>query len=751
MRARPGEPRSGRGLLEALDRSPARTWPDGVIHHGVRVLVLLALVALVQLLFPVSPVPDFPALEKGMVPSRDVIAEVPFLIPKNAAELTEEQEAAATAVAPVYRYEPSAVDSMLARVRGFIAHLDSAAAAGTNAAGVRDNVRQMLTTYGFPVDDDAVELLANPTHRRMLLGSLERVIRNELPVGIVSTTDDLAVGQWRIVRDGMEQLVPRDSVMTQARLFERATTYVPAESPSGLQDFQRLALILFFEGSVRLDREATSRARQQARDAVPVVKSEVLQGQRIVAAYEPVGDDELERLAAYERHLRESGALSRGPATVAREVGTYGLNLLVLSIFGFLLYFYRPGVYRSLRHVLLLAGFIALVVVSASLVASQDAPVELVPIAFPALVVAALWDGRLALNMVLVLALLLGIQAPFLNVSPRIVLLLGGAAAALSMRVVRRRSQGLYLGAVIALVYALAALALGLMRNSAPGAVAESMVWGAVNGIATALLAMGFMPLFETFTRITTDQTLLELADLNRPLLKQLSLEASGTYAHSINVANLAEAAARAVAANPLLARVGAYYHDIGKMVTPQYFIENQARGRNPHDQLDPLKSATLVREHVLEGMKLAAQAKLPESIARFIPEHHGTQAIGFFYEQARKLRPDADPADYSYPGPKPQSKETAILMLADSVESAAKVLQDPTAERMRALVDRIVEGKMAQGQLDEAPLTMRELTAIKDQFAVVLTGMYHHRIDYPTAPLLPEDNSTADALSEGT
>src|SRR5690606_7436653 len=157
---------------------------------------------------------------------------------------------------------------------------------------------------------------------------------------------------------------------------------------------------------------------------------------------------------------------------------------------------------------------------------------------------------------------------------------------------------------------ALAALFLGLMRNSAPSAVFESMLWGAVNGIATALLAMGFMPLFESFTRITTDQTLLELADLNRPLLKQLSLEASGTYAHSINVASRARAAASAIEANPLLAPVGANYHDIGKMVTPQYFIENQARGRNQRDQLDPLQSATLVRQHVLEGMKLASQAK---------------------------------------------------------------------------------------------------------------------------------------------
>ena len=273
------------------------------------------------------------------------------------------------------------------------------------------------------------------------------------------------------------------------------------------------------------------------------------------------------------------------------------------------------------------------------------------------------------------------------------------------------------------------------------------VLWGAANGVSSALIAMGFLPLFEAATKITTDQTLLELADLNRPLLKRLSLEAPGTYAHSISVANLAEAAARAVDANALLVRVGAYYHDVGKIATPQYFVENQARGRNPHELIDPRKSAALVRAHVLEGIRFAEQAKLPQVIRAFIPEHHGTQTIGFFYDQARQANPEADldPADFAYPGPKPQSKETAILMLADSVESAAKVLQEPTLERIRALVDRIVDSKISHHQLDEAPLTLHDIARIKEQFTAVLNGMYHHRIDYPTAPR-PDVNPT-DAI----
>jgi putative nucleotidyltransferase with HDIG domain len=296
------------------------------------------------------------------------------------------------------------------------------------------------------------------------------------------------------------------------------------------------------------------------------------------------------------------------------------------------------------------------------------------------------------------------------------------------------------LGLLVALAYALATIALGMLRMRELQDIVHRILWGGVNGIACALIAMGFMPLFESYARITTDQTLLELADLNRPILKRLSVEASGTYAHSITVANLAEAAARAIHANPLLARVGAYYHDIGKIATPQYFIENQARDRNPHEAMDPQHSAAIVREHVRDGLRLAEEARLPESVRAFIPEHHGTQLIGYFYDRARKQNPDAqlDPADFAYPGPRPQSRETAILMLADSVESATKALQDPTSERIRALVDRITQSKIAQGQLDDAPLTLRELRRVQDALATTLAGIYHHRIDYPASAVNP-------------
>jgi putative nucleotidyltransferase with HDIG domain len=245
---------------------------------------------------------------------------------------------------------------------------------------------------------------------------------------------------------------------------------------------------------------------------------------------------------------------------------------------------------------------------------------------------------------------------------------------------------------------------------------------------------MFLLPLAEKITGVTTDLTLLEYSDLNRPLLRRLSLEAPGTYNHTISMANMVEVACTAIGANGLLARVGTYYHDIGKLRKPQYFVENQL-GRNPHDKLKPSTSAAIIRNHVREGLELAEESHLPRAIARFIPEHHGTAQIAYFLEKAKERDGNGvNPAEFVYPGPIPQSAETAVCMLADGVEASARVLQDPTPEKIRELIDHIVRQRIEQGQLRDAPLTLKQLDIIKEQFARVLIGQYHNRTDYPAA-----------------
>lgn len=730
-----------RGSPSVRGRPPAQAWP-AVQHHGLRIALLVFLAASTYLLFPVSPMPDLPDLQVGDIHDEDVIARVDVTVYKSEAELARDRFEAAALVAPTFVYDSAAIDTMRTQIAQFTAYVDSAIVRPDDEAGAIARLRQVLNAHSLPSGDDVVTLLMSPSSRSALWGSLDRTSSDDMTAGVANAQvlDEYTASQVRVVQDGGDRLVDRDSVFVQAELHRRAASRLRLDAPSGLAALQQLILISFFEPSLRLDRASTEADRENARRAVPIEKERVLAGEKIIAAHEQVTPERVSRLQAYRSTVARQGVLEAGPARLGGVAGAFALNLLILSMLGLLLFFYRPAVYRSLRYVLLLAFLVLAVTAGAAAITRAGFPVALVPIAFPALVIAMLWDGRMAFSFALIMAILLSTQAPLASIDARLTMIIGGAAAALSAQVVQRRAQGLVLGSLIAGAYTVTWVALGLLLAWEPFLVFQHSVWGAANGVASALLALGFMPLFESYTRITTDQTLLELADLNRPLLKRLSLEASGTYAHSINVANLAEAAARAVGVNPLLVRVGAYYHDIGKMSTPQYFIENQAKGHNPHDALPPSTSAAIVRDHVINGLRLAEQAKLPESVRDFIPEHHGTQPVGFFYDRAREEVPESelDEKDFCYAGPRPCTKETAILMLADSVESATKALQEPTPERIRELVDRIVDDKITLGQLEDAPVTFRELTIIKGQFVAVLNGMYHHRIDYPSASRSP-------------
>ena len=684
-------------VLRAFSGRPRRLWPDMFVHHGSRAGLLLLLAFTIHALFPVTPVPDIPALEKGMVAEQDVIAQVAFPIYKSSDELARERSEAAATVPPVFRARPEAADTVQLRVERFLGRF------GRQAPVAASQAQQVLEDYGLTLSPEAVVLLREPESRAVLARALRSAINTELLRGVAATSELEGISQLRIRTEVGERLVTRDSIRTAPDLFAAAARHLPDRADAELAELQRVLLIRFFEPTLRLDTEATDAARARAQAAVPTVKADVLRGEKIVGANERVNDEDMQRLASYREHLMRLGATGSGRSSRLRALGAVLFNALLLLAFGMLLFFYRRPVYDDFRHVALI-GFLVLGLAGASaLIARFGWPLELIPIAFPVLVVAALWDGRMALHLGLLVAVMLSGQTSLQGMSVLFGLVLGGAAAALCVRAVRRRSQTWAFATIIAFAYVLAAFTMGLLRTRPPTEMLLSAGWGVTNAIASALLAMGFLPLFEAFARITTHQTLLELTDLNRPLLQRLSREAPGTFAHSISVANLAEAAARAIGANALLARVGSYYHDVGKVGKPQYFIENQPSGRNPHDRLKPGTSAGIVRNHILDGLRLAGDYKLPNSIKAFIAEHHGTQPITYFLERAREMDPDAqlDAREFSYPGPRPRTAETAIVMLADSVESAARVLHEPTPDKIRGLVDRIVDGKVALGQID--------------------------------------------------
>jgi len=255
------------------------------------------------------------------------------------------------------------------------------------------------------------------------------------------------------------------------------------------------------------------------------------------------------------------------------------------------------------------------------------------------------------------------------------------------------------------------------------------------NGLICAWLVMPILPLLERFFDLTTDFTLLELTDLNRPILKRLKVEAPGSFQHSLVVSNLAEAAADAIGANALLAKVCAYYHDIGKLAKPDYFAENIRGFKNKHDKLRPNMSSLIISAHVKEGLDLAEQIKLPGIVRRAIPEHHGTTVMRYFYHKAQELDPHGQVKedDFRYPGPKPQSPETAILMLADSIEATVRSLDEPNTANIRAVVKQSIETRLNEGQLEECGLSIRDLARIRESFVTSLLAIYHPRIQYPS------------------
>jgi putative nucleotidyltransferase with HDIG domain len=359
----------------------------------------------------------------------------------------------------------------------------------------------------------------------------------------------------------------------------------------------------------------------------------------------------------------------------------------------------------------------------------------LFPFAVGAMVVRIVLNSEVSLIFNLLATLLLGVQ--FGTVPVMLYAFIGGLTGAHRVRHCKERSliyrAGLHLGLINAGVVLFLALLSGHPLGAQTG---WGMLFGFFGGILCAAMTTAIIPVIESLFRYTTDIKLLELANMNNPLLRELMVQAPGTYHHSVIVGNLVEAAAESINANPLLAKVAAYYHDIGKIKKPLYFSENMRDGENRHDKLAPSMSALILAAHVRDGLELAKKHRLGGMIKEIIEQHHGTSQMRFFLDRARQLQdPDQPPVDeheYRYPGPKPQTREAALIMLADAVEAASRTLTNPTPARIQGLVQKLVNHIFTDGQLNESELTLKDLHLIAKSFNLVLAGIYHHRVDYP-------------------
>lgn len=363
-----------------------------------------------------------------------------------------------------------------------------------------------------------------------------------------------------------------------------------------------------------------------------------------------------------------------------------------------------------------------------------------IPAAVGAMLITILFDIHIGLVSSTIIALLMGLLIP----EERFFIIyafIGGIVASFSVLHCKKRIELLRAGIFVGLANLLMAVAMDLYETklfSLTGLF--DIVFSVSGGLILSLVVSGLLPLFESLFEVTTDFKLMELLDLNQPILKNLLLTAPGTYYHSIMISNLAASAAESISVNTLLTKICAYYHDIGKIKKPEYFIENQVGPVNRHDKLSPHMSSLIIISHVKDGLELAREHRLPKPVIDVIPQHHGTRLINYFYEKAKKnIDPDLPPVkeeEFRYPGPKPQSKIAAIIMLADAVEAASRTLISPSLTRISGLVNRIVNDIFLDGQLDESDLTLKDLRKISESFVRVLTGTFHRRIEYPGAAL---------------
>lgn len=488
-----------------------------------------------------------------------------------------------------------------------------------------------------------------------------------------------------------------------------------------------------------LDAEATAAKKSEILATVEPEKITVQKGELVVRKGEILTDRQIVIL----QQLGYSQSASPGMVVLGIAIL---IAILMLVVRAFMVYF-TPKVYRDEKQVVLLMLltvatlftydlFLSLTLSSIAERASQVG--YLIPVAMGTMLITILLDMRLGIMIDLIFAIFVGLyteSSPF-----AVVALIGGLVGSLGVASLGQRSDISRAALGISAINACLIIALGMLQNQTADVVAFGVVFGVFNGLISSIFTMGILPYLENLFGITTSIKLLELANPNQPLLKRLMTEAPGTYHHCIMVGNLGEAAADAIGANGLEVRLGAYYHDIGKLKRPYFFSENQFSGNNPHDNITPQLSTLIITSHVKDGIEMAKEAKLPPIIIQMIAQHHGDSLVPYFYAKAKEADPETKERDFRYEQPKPQTKEAAILMMADTVEAAVRSKKNATPGQIEGFIRTLIKNKLNDGQFDECELTFRDLDQIATAFTRVINGIYHKRIEYPPqAKVVPQ------------
>lgn len=707
----------------------------------------LFVVIFIPLLFPSGRSLKYTDMGIGSIVNKKVIAPFSFPILKSEEQLTKERQAAADKISPYFDYKYNIAKEELEKFEGFWVFfsslpkrmnlLDSVYVDGNKKIFTDSIFNRIYIEYKPGFSKEELVLLFN--YFRLLpnndiFNAAKKYLSDAYEHKIINISKASLLNEnIIIINKGIEEEVKLSDLDDPNVVQNQLIKYMAEFEPNPL--FIKL-IKSYIKPNLIFNEELTNQRKNDAIAAVPLATDLVYENERIIDANERVTDLIYQKLRSLEYALAEKSALEGNWQNFFSHFGKYLLTVLIMFVLAIYLFKNRRKIFADNKKLFLINLIIFLQVgLGAIIVGPLGWSAYLIPTTISGMLLGILFDLSIGFIGTAVVGMLIG-GILGLDYSIATMTVIAGIVAVYSVSQIRTRNQIFSAILFILIAYTASLFAFNMLKYEALSDTFQAFIYFILpNAILSPFITYMSLGVFEKAFDITTDVTLLELSDMNHPLLKQLANRAPGTFHHSIVVGNLAEAAAKEIqGANSLLARVGSYYHDIGKMGKPEYFVENQQGGENKHESLASNMSALILAAHVKNGIEMAKEHNIPKKIRDFIPEHHGTNVMTFFYNKALESKDasEINIEDYKYPGPKPQSKETAIVMLADTVEAAAKTLKTHTPGRMRKLVGDLVEKRFLEGELEDCDLTMRDLKGIVEGFVSVLIGIYHERIEYP-------------------
>lgn len=564
----------------------------------------------------------------------------------------------------------------------------------------------------------------------------ETILKKIYAKGIVSkpSLSDSEQRIWYVSHRGIYVQVDPDQYFTQERANRYVRENIDTLNHPALAALYTTYLPSLVRPNIEFESTVTTRRKNQFIKDISTTEGFVREGEIIVHSGRVVDEKIDQRLSSFRKTLEGFGNVNSPWLT---HIGQFLIvSIVLIMLYLFLQQFRNQILVNSNSLTLVLVSLTGMVLLANVLITYDKSLVYIIPFPIVPIIMRSFYDTRLALFIHLMVIMIVGLIAP--NSYEFIFLqFMAGIFSIVTVSSLYRRSQLFLASAKITIIYIVSYFAFTLIRGEFdPTHHLYQYGYFALNGLISVMVAFPLIFLFEKLFGMVSDLTLLELGDTNSPLLRELRLKAPGTFQHSLQVGNLAESVIDEIGGNSMLVRTGALYHDIGKMLNPLYFVENQNTGINPHDDLDALESAEIIVDHVVEGIILAKQKRLPDTVIDFIRTHHGTMRVEYFYRTYQNQHSGEITVElaekFQYPGPKPFSKETAVLMMADTVEAATRSLVRPTAEQLSSMVDKLIQNQQDQGQFDNANITLREISHARHILKKKLLSIHHLRVEYP-------------------